>query len=521
MSATSTSLRFRSVLLLSTAALLAVGGCGGDNEIMTSILKSRVSALNLAKTVYSTGESIALGALPSAATAASLTFSDGQKFAIPILPDGSVMVPVLTAALAAQTVKLSVTTARGEFRSQDIHLQPIAITTSKPGIATLIYLDATLANVGAAIDELVTLSGDPQTTDTAELQEIKSSLEQLRGAIVQAQSGTPYELSTSSDTSKLYIDTQQLEIFDQYVMAMLQTTARSPATAAAIVRANYSAPTGALSDLRTAQAAGLSIQLAPTAGFASGSLDCSGLADQADRAWCANMRTQIANDIIINYAGMVGVVGGTAAAALGALAAIGVAGVAFPAAVIGTVALGTVVVANMVAGAVQGASAYGTGTSQGTNVRDNITNLVNAARGYVTGSIAKALPNGGSDLIKAINKTVTKIVAPALFTAYDKLVDKYTKLVSGCSAQAVSGGQGSFANRYDFGSARALRLSYDAFTVPDQFSVFDGSGSLGGTGGLVSGTGTLSFTTTGRFVTVKVNAPTSGTAWNYSIFCAN
>jgi hypothetical protein len=512
--------RFRSALLLSTAALLAVGGCGGGSDSKLPIASPVVSPLNLAKVEYSTGEAIPLGTLPAVATAASITFNDGQKFDLPILPDGSVMVPVLTGGLAAQTAKLSVTTSQGEFRSQDLRLQPIAITTSKPGVATLIYLDASIAHIGSAIDELVTLSGDPLTTDTAELQEIRATIVLLRGAVEQAQSGTPYELSAPSDTAKLYLDANQLGILDQYVMAMLKTTARGPVIAASIVESSYTTPRVELVTLLPVQPTSLGLQLAAGT-FTSASLNCGGLAEQADRAWCANMITQITNDTIINYAGMVGAAGGATAAALGALGAIGVVGVGIPAIAIGLVATGAVVVANLVGAGVQAASAYGTGTAQGTDVRDNHTNLVNAARSYVTGNIAKTFPNGGSDLVKSVNSTVTKVVAPAVFNAYDKLVEKYTKLVTTCTAQATSGGQGSFANRYDFGVARALGLSYNAYGVPDQFSVFDGSGSIAGTGGLVSGQGTLSFTTRGRFVTVKVNAPEAGTAWDYSISCVN
>lgn len=507
-------------LLLSTAALLGVGGCGGGDDSPPPISEPAVSTLSLAKTDYFTGETIPLGQLPSAATSASLTFSDGQTFAIPIMPDGSIMAPVLTAGLAAQAAKLSVVTGQGKFRSQDIRLQPIAITTSKPGVAAQIYLDATIANVDSAINEIITLSGDPLTNDTAELQEIKASVVLLRDAVEQAQAGTPYELTASSDTNKLFIDVRQLEIFDQYVMAMLNTTARGPTIVTQAVIASAT-PQDGLTAFRANNGTGLSIQTAATSTFTSASLNCGGLIEAADRAWCANMATQLTNDYIINYAGMVGVAGGSASAALGALGAIGVAGVAFPAVVLGSVALGAVIVANLVGAGVQAASAYGTGTAQGTNVRDNMTNLVNVAKGYVTGNIAKLLPSGGSDLIKKVNSTVTKIVAPAVFNAYDKVVEKYTKAVTACSAQANSGGQGNFANRYDFGSSRLLSLTYDAFDVPDQFSVFDGSGNIAGTGGLVSGAGTLNFTVTGRFVTVKVSAPTSGTAWNYSISCAN
>jgi hypothetical protein len=495
--------------------LFGLSGCGGGHDnsqpqppVSQQPDQTAAQTFTLEKSTYSSGEKIKLDGLPSRADSATLAFADGQTFNLPVLPDGNLLTPVATQALLGKPGKLSIKTGSGTFESNSFELQPLKITTSKPGIATLIYLEASLANINSAIDELTTLSNDAQNPEAMELSGLRDNVSTLRDAVIQVQSGNAVEISAPGATQKYVIDSQQLEIFDQYITALLNITAAQPAP----VATDQGRP------VLLANISGTRL-LASTS--AINSLDCSGLAQQDDRAWCANMRTQIANDYIINYAGMVGTVGGATAAALAALAAIGVAGTAFPAAIIGAVALGAVVVANGVAGTVQGASAYGTGTSKGTDVRQNIKNLTDAARDFTLGQIVKLFPNGGSELITEVYGTLTSLAIDKYGDRVDALVKNATNVITNCTAQASSGGQGSFARRYDFGAGKNLVLQYNAYNIPDQFSVFDATGEIAGTGGLVSGSGQLSLTSTGQFVTVKVTAPNTGTAWDYSISCAN
>lgn len=494
---------------LAVVLALSTAGCGGHDDVPIVQPPANIP-FALEKSSYTTGDVLKLNVVSAKASSAAIAFADGQRIALPLLPDGNLIAPVIPSALASQAAKVVITTDQGVFESNEIRVQPIAIATSQPGIATQIYLDATIANLTSSIDELVTISEDPQVPEAAELIQMRTALQDLRAAVLLAQAGTPVELTAPNAPNKLLLDLPQLAVIDQYVMSLLAANANLKLTSPQALNGNT-------------HLLGSTVASPSTHSFTIGSLDCTTFQQGDDQAFCRNLSTQIASDYIINAAGIVGTVGAFASGSLLALSAIGVASAA-PAAVIAVSTVGIVVIANMVAGAVQGASAYGTGTPQGTNVRDNITNLTQVARDLVLAQLAKLLPNGGSDLMKQVNALATNLVGNGvanLYAKYDNLITAKTKPVTSCAAQATSGGQGSFAHRYDFGVARALRLDYDAFSIPDQFSLFDGSGQLGGTGGLVSGAGSVSVNATSRFVTVKVNAPSSGTAWNYSITCAN
>jgi hypothetical protein len=327
----------------------------------------------------------------------------------------------------------------------------------------------------------------------------------LRDAVLNGMSGTVIPVATDRSGTVVNLDTNQLKNLDQFFAALLNLTSQSTSTAAINPESTNVAEKQDSIVVRKALP----------------SIDCTGLSKPEDRAWCANMRTQIANDVIINYVGMVGTVASTVAAGLGTLAAVGVAGAAFPATVLGAVAVGSVIVANSVGAAIQGASTSGTGTSAGTAFKDNITNLISAGKDLVAGPISKFLPNGSSKLVENLNETVVSAVGDKVMDKVEAFINKNTAVVRTCTAAANSGGRGSFAQRYDFGTPGKLVLSYNAFTIPDQFQVFDARGQVASTGGLVSGTSSLSFSTTSSWVTVKVNAPTENTAWNYTLNCGN
>jgi hypothetical protein len=59
------------------------------------------------------------------------------------------------------------------------------------------------------------------------------------------------------------------------------------------------------------------------------------------------------------------------------------------------------------------------------------------------------------------------------------------------------------------------------YSIPDAMTIRSGSGSvLFTTNGLVSGSSTVNVTFSGgRFIYVTLNAPNSGTAWDYLIGC--
>ncbi len=496
-------------------ALSACGGGGGGGGFPVAGLAAGAApapapapaaeprSLTLEKTSYVAGEAIKLGNQVPGITSATLSFDDGPAFALPLQADGNLVVPVVPKSLLGKTATLRLAAASGAFKSNSFSVRWLDIPTTMPGISAGIYLDASIANITSSIDELLTLSGDASNPEAVELARHRQLLQKLRSVIAEVQGGQTVTLTEAGTTPAVRLDLESLELLDQFVVGLLAKSAVPPAVQKRLGKS-------------TPQAEAVS----SSSSIAISSLDCSALS-QADRAWCANMRTQIANDLFINYAGMGATAAGFASGVLGALAAVGVAGAAFPAVVLGLGATATILVANGIAGSVQGASAYGTGTAQGTNVRDNIKNMVGAMRDLALAQFSKLIPHGGSDLVKELNAALTSLAYDKLMERVDKLIDDRTSTVTGCTAQASSGGQGSFAHRYDFGQPRALNLQYDAYTVPDQFSIYDGSGMLGGTPGLVSGTGAVAVTSTARFVTVKVNAPNQGTAWNYAISCGN
>ncbi len=507
----------KSGIAIACAGLLALSACGGGGGggggfpvagLPAGAAPAPATApeprnVTLEKTSYFSGDAITIAGQVSGITSATLTFNDGQAFSLPVQADGNLVVPVVPRSLTGKPATLQIASSSGPFKTSSFSVQWLDAPTTKPGISAGIYLDASIANITSSIDELVTLSGDASNPEAVELASHRQLLQNLRAAITAVQDGQTVPLTDAATTPAVYLNLESLEVLDQFVLSLLAKTSVQPPAEKRLGKSELQANA-----------------IPSSSSIAISSLDCSALSP-ADRAWCANMRTQIANDLIINYAGMGATAAGFAAGALGALAAVGVAGAAFPAVVLGLGATATILVANGIAGSVQGASAYGTGTSQGTNVRDNIKNMVDAMRDLALAQFSKLIPSGGSALLKELNGALTSLAYDKLMARVDKLIADRTSTVTGCTAQASSGGQGSFAHRYDFGEPRALRLQYDAYTVPDQFSVYDGSGLLGGTSGLVSGTGVVAVTTTARFVTVKVNAPNQGTSWTYSISCGN
>lgn len=93
--------------------------------------------------------------------------------------------------------------------------------------------------------------------------------------------------------------------------------------------------------------------------------------------------------------------------------------------------------------------------------------------------------------------------------------------VAECQATQGSGGQGTFTNAHYVGSGTGtVSFFYDAYDIPDAFSVSVAGKKVFTTGGLVSGSGTTPIPIKGEgFVFVSVSAPEAGTAWEYSLSC--
>lgn len=90
-----------------------------------------------------------------------------------------------------------------------------------------------------------------------------------------------------------------------------------------------------------------------------------------------------------------------------------------------------------------------------------------------------------------------------------------------CEEVQNSGGQGTFSFVSDVGMAGgAVTFFYDAYSIPDAFTLRSNSVAVFSTGGLVSGSGSTTFIAPSSIVFVNVSAPNSGTAWEYSLSCA-
>ena len=96
--------------------------------------------------------------------------------------------------------------------------------------------------------------------------------------------------------------------------------------------------------------------------------------------------------------------------------------------------------------------------------------------------------------------------------------------VGQCNASSSSGGSGAFSYSYNVGRTQgSFPFRYDMYSVPDQARIIDLNGrELFNTGGLVSGSRSVSVPLQGSAnVVVLVNAPTSGTGWEFTIGCAS
>ena len=89
-----------------------------------------------------------------------------------------------------------------------------------------------------------------------------------------------------------------------------------------------------------------------------------------------------------------------------------------------------------------------------------------------------------------------------------------------CPAGQQSGGQGTFIQTFDIGPGTGtFDFTYSAFTIADKFTI---TGAAYYNSGYVTGTNVVVPITkinTGRYVIVQVNAPDSGTQWEYTVGC--
>lgn len=100
------------------------------------------------------------------------------------------------------------------------------------------------------------------------------------------------------------------------------------------------------------------------------------------------------------------------------------------------------------------------------------------------------------------------------------IIDGEAEELGECNSSSGSGGDGTFSFAHNVGLGDFADFSFDAYSIPDAFDVYNGGTNVYSTGGLVSGGTTVALAVTSPIVMVNIYAPESGTAWNYRLGCA-
>ncbi len=375
------------VVFAATLTLLACGG-GGTGSVDVPVVGSSsptAQAIALDKSVYFAGDIIAPGGTTGATiSSAALLLADGGRVPLPLSPKGQLIAPVIPKSFAGVPVRLSVSTSSGGvYESAQFTLQPLPVTSSKPGVVTLTYLNVAIERLSSGI-QADTLKVDSGTLVSAneKLKAMRIALEAFRDKVFQAQNGGIVEIANSSAQKSIVLDAAQLEIFDQYILAITKLTLRSLVPVLAVqLPMSASLPTKALFTQRP---------------------DCTTFAP-SDIGFCENLRAQYLSNDLTDYANTANIVGG----AVGAIAVVVGAFAAAPALVavgtgIGIVTISGVIAANLVGAAGQAISAYNNGTYKGTDFGGYVKNLTGAARDLVTQDLAAVLTVGHGDAVEAV-----------------------------------------------------------------------------------------------------------------------
>ena len=135
---------------------------------------------------------------------------------------------------------------------------------------------------------------------------------------------------------------------------------------------------------------------------------------------------------------------------------------------------------------------------------------------------ASGASDDGSDNIQ-IDGTIDKTndsVSGSFSTNDDSgSIDGETQPLGSCDVSTGSGGRGTFTFAHNVGVG-VVQFYYDAYSIPDRFTVRNAGGIQFDTGRLVSGSRTVTLNLSTPIVFVSVSAPRSGTLWEYSIGCA-
>lgn len=148
------------------------------------------------------------------------------------------------------------------------------------------------------------------------------------------------------------------------------------------------------------------------------------------------------------------------------------------------------------------------------------TGLLNA-----TDMLSLALSAGdGTALTVSAQRTGSDVNGSYTVNGQTGAVSGTSGPIGQCNTSSSSGGQGTFSYAYNVGNGTgAFPFSYEMYSIPDQARIVDTAGrELFNTGGLVSGSSSLTVLLAGEAnVVVLINAPNSGTAWDFTIGCSS
>ncbi len=379
--------------------LAACGGGGGDGGGGTSSPAASVpvsGTFTLAQSKYTSGDAISLE--PAGAGIASVSFRfepSGWSFDVPVAAGQRyLLAPPLPAALRGQALTLIANTPAGSKRSTPITIEAHPTEGATPGFSTFLYLDAARDRIGRGIADYINATGESASPDLDTLRALEDAVSLLRQAVLDAMAGRPTRVARTSGGEDVYLGPSELDELDQFFLVLHTVATRSPDI---LYQGKAAVPAAAQAAVLVGKYVG-----------------CTTI-DGPNRARCVNFSISQANDYLLTGAQGVGVVAGV----LGVVAVL--LGAPAVGAGLGVVAAATTVYASVVGGALQVASASGTGTTQGLDTVPNVQALGQTALDAASGPVSRLLPAGDSRFVATLNSLLTQQTLDRVVQRIDRL----------------------------------------------------------------------------------------------------
>jgi hypothetical protein len=394
-------LRRVAIAVAAATWLTACGGGGGGGAEAGGGASPAASVpdagtFTLAQTKYTSGDAIALE--PAGASITRVTFrfeSSGRSVEVPVAAGQRfVLAPPLPASLRDQALTLIADTPAGAKRSTPITIGAYPTDGATPGFSAFLYLDAARDRIGRGISDFVNATGESASPDLDTLRSLEATISLLRQAVLDAMAGRPTLLARTTSGEDVYLGPAELDELDQVFLVLHAVATRSPD----ILYQGKAAASAAVQDSALIEKV----------------LGCTTL-DGPNRARCVNFSVSQANDYLLTGAQGVGIVAGV----------VGVAAVLLGAPVLGAglgvAAAATTVYASIVGGALQVASASGTGTTQGLDTVPNVQALGQTALDAASGPVSRLLPAGNSRFVETLYSLLTQRTLDRVVQRIDQL----------------------------------------------------------------------------------------------------